>query len=229
MTDDHDGDPDARAAADLPPTDRESPVGEPVIRGDEAVTGERAEDAVAFDPDDPESVDEAAEVVRAFGDDSTASADTVYMLRGAAACAALVRAEGSYKDAAERSGTSVSFIRKWARVHDLPRPVRRHVALGHIAPTAAKHIARVSGDARYQLAWAALDNDLTVRDVRAVASDVADGTPVADALRGAGVTPGEITVELPLESYRELRRRAALDDRDPGAVVADALDAYPER
>jgi len=225
MTDHRDGDP----AGDLPPTDRESPVGEPVIRGDEAVTGERAEEAVAFDPDDPDSLAEAAEVVRAFGDDSTASADSVYMLRGAAACAALVRAEGSYKDAAERSDTSVSFIRKWARVHDLPRPVRRHVALGHIPPTAAKHIARVSGDARYQVAWAALDNDLTVRDVRAVASAVADGASVADALHDAGVTPGEITLQLPLDEYRELRRQAALDDRDPGEVVSDALDAYEER
>jgi hypothetical protein len=225
MTDDRDGDP----ADDIPPTDRESPVGEPVIRGDETVTGDRAADAVAFDPGDPDSVADAAATVREFADDSAASADTLYMLRGAAACAALVRAEESYKAAAERSGASVSFIQKWARVHDLPRPVRRHVALGDIAPTAAKHIARVSGDARYHLAWAALDNDLTVRDVRAIASAVADGTPAPDALRDADVTPGEITVELPLDHYRELRRRAALNDRDPGEVVADALDAYRER
>jgi len=214
---------------DLPPTDRESPVGAPVIRGDAAVTGERAREAVAFDPGDPESVAEAAAIVREFADDSGDGTDTLYMLRGAAACAALVRGEGSYKRAAERSGTPVTFIRKWARVHDLPRPIRRHVALGELAPTAAKHIARVSGDARYQLAWAALDNDLTVREVRAVASAVTNGAAVEDALREVGVTPGELSVRLPLDTYRKLRQRAALLDREPGALVADALDAYEER
>ncbi|MDF1503171.1 hypothetical protein PYV61_09465, partial [Roseisolibacter sp. H3M3-2] len=45
----------------------------------------------------------------------------------AAACAALVRGVGSYKEAAERAGggVSVAFIRKWARVHDLPQAIRR--------------------------------------------------------------------------------------------------------
>ena len=122
-----------------PPVDRESPVGEPVVRGDVRVTGERARDAVRFDPDDPGSVAEAAETVHAFATGSLPD-DELAMLRGAAACAALARGEGSYIAAAERAGdpVTVSFIRKWARVHDLPRPVRRHVALGHIPPTAAK-------------------------------------------------------------------------------------------
>lgn len=215
MTDGHD---------DIPPTDRESPVGAPVIRGDERVTGDRAKQAVAFDPDDPASVAEAARTVAAFAAGELGD-DHIFMLRGAAACAALVRGEGSYKAAAERAGVgvSVSFIRKWARVHDLPRPVRRHVALGHIPPTAAKHIARVAGDARLQLAWACVDHGLTVRDVRAIASEVNDGRDVDDALRERGVTPGELTVELPPTVYRELRRRAAMDERDPGALVADAL------
>ena len=209
----------------LPPTDRESPVGTPVIRGDESVTGERAKEAVRFDPDDPESVEQAAETARAFAEQTTGTEDTIYMLRGAAACAALVRAAGSYKEAAARAGgaATVSFIRKWARVHDLPRAVRRHVALGEIAPTAAKHIARVDGDARYQLAWAVLDGGLTVREVRAIASDVNDGTPVEEALRERGVAPGELRVVLPTELYLDLRRQAALDGVQPGEVIAEAL------
>jgi len=215
--------------SEIPPTDRESPVGRPVIRGDERVAGERAQEAVEFDPTDPESVADAAETVASFAGGELGD-DRFYMLRGAAACAALVRAEGSYKAAAERAGdgVTVSFIRKWARVHDLPRPVRRHVAAGHIAPTAAKHIARVGGEARYQLAFAAIDNDLTVREVRAIASEVNDGRPIEEALRERGVTPGELTVSLPLDTYRELRRRAAVEDVTPGSVVTDALEAYLE-
>jgi len=212
----------------IPPTDRESPVGEPVIRGDPSVLGDQAAEAVAFDPADPDSVDAAADTVRAFAGDDAGGADNVYVLRGAAACAALVRAEGSYKAAAERAGgpTTVSFIRKWARVHDLPYAVRKYVATGHIAPTAAKHIARLAGDARLYLAWALLDNDLTVREVRQVASAVNDGTAVEAALREVGVVPGRTAVELPAETYLELRRRAALEDRDPDALVAAALEAY---
>jgi hypothetical protein len=214
-----------------PPTDRESPVGAPVIRGDPTVTGQRPEEAVEFDPDDPESLETAAETVGQFASDAAGEADTVFMLRGAAACAALVRGEGSYKAAAERAGgdATVAFIRKWSRVHDLPRSIRKHVAMGEIAPTAAKHIARVAGEARLQLAWAVLDHDLTVRQVRSVASDVNDGTPVADALAAEGITLGELTVELPPAVYRELRRRAALEDVEPDDVIADALQRRFER
>ncbi|MEF8851547.1 MAG: hypothetical protein V5A28_03870 [Haloarculaceae archaeon] len=209
-----------------PPTDRESPVGEPVIRGDPRVTGQRPEEAVEFDPDDPESLEQAAETVRQFAGDTAGQGDTVYMLRGAAACAALVRGEGSYRAAAARAGgdATVAFIRKWSRVHDLPRSIRTHVAMGHIAPTAAKHIARVSGEARLQLAWAALDADMTVRQVRSVASTVNGGASVTDALAEEGITLGRITLDLPPTVYQELRRRAALEDVDPGAVVADALE-----
>ena len=208
-----------------PPTDRESPVGEPVIRGDPRVTGQRPEEAIEFNPDDPESLERAAETVRQFAGDTAGQGDTVYMLRGAAACAALVRGEGSYRAAADRADgeATVAFIRKWSRVHDLPRSIRTHVAMGHIAPTAAKHIARVSGEARLQIAWAALDADLTVRQVRSVASAVKDGASVADALREEGVTLGEITLELPPNVYQELRRRAALEGVDPSEIVADAL------
>ena len=49
MTDgpaDDDGDADPAH----PPTDRESPVGEPVVRGDDAVADDQP--AIAFDPDD---------------------------------------------------------------------------------------------------------------------------------------------------------------------------------
>ncbi|WP_152039785.1 DUF7119 family protein [Salinigranum salinum] len=210
------------------PADREEPVGEPVVRADPSVTGERAREAVGFDPDDPESVQLAAETVRAFSENTVGAEDNVYMLRGAAACAALVRGVGSYKRAAERAGgdVSVSFIRKWARVHDLPQAIRRHVARGDIAPTAAKHIARVSGDARFALAWAALDSDLTVREVRRIASAINDGTPAVDALAEHGVRLGELTVRLPPELYLELRRRASLENVAPEDVLAEALVAY---
>jgi hypothetical protein len=210
-----------------PPTDRESPVGAPVIRGDPALTGEHAEQAVAFDPDDPESLALAGETVAAFAMNKAGADDNVLMLRGAAACAALVRGTGSYKAAAERAGedVTVSFIRKWSRVHDLPQSIRRHVARGDIAPTAAKHIARVSGEARLHLAWAVLDHDLTVRQVRSVASAVNDGTDVERALADEGVNLGEIVVELPADVYCELRRRASLEDVPPGDPIADALSA----
>ncbi|ELZ79774.1 DUF7119 family protein [Haloferax larsenii] len=207
--------------------DRAEPVGAPVVRGDPAVTGERASEAVGFDPDDPESVAEAARTVRSFAE-SSAGDDHVLMLRGAAACAALVRGVGSYKRAAERAGgdVSVSFIRKWARVHDLPQSVRRHVARGRIAPTAAKHIARVSGDARLHLAWATLDAGLTVREVRRLASEINNGQSATEVLEAHGVDLGTLDVSLPPAVYLELRRRASLDDVDPGTVVADALDDY---
>ena len=206
--------------------DREEPVGEPVVRADPAVTGDRAREAVGFDPDDPESVERAARTVNAFASQS-GSDDHVFMLRGAAACAALVRGTGSYKTAAERAGdVSISFIRKWARVHDLPQAIRRHVARGQIAPTAAKHIARLDGDARFDLAWATLDGGLTVRQVRKVASRVNDGTPIHVALAEHGVSIGDLELSLPTEQYRELRRRASMENRAPDALVAEALDEY---
>jgi hypothetical protein len=208
-----------------PPTDRESPVGEPVIRRDPKVAGERA---VRFDPDDPESLAEAADTVRRFAENTAGSEDNVYMLRGAAACAALVRGTGSYKLAAERAGgeATVSFIRKWARVHDLPRSIRRHVALGEIAPTAAKHIARVSGESRFLLAWAALDHDLTVREIRSMASRVNEGESVEAALGAEGIDLGRLTVSLSADVYRELRRRAALEETDPDEIIDRALAEY---
>lgn len=209
-----------------PPADREEPVGNPVVRGDAKVTGEHADEAVHFDPENAESLDRAAETVAAFAGNTAGAADNVYMLRGAAACAALVRGEGSYKVAAERAGgeATVAFIRKWARVHDLPQSIRRHVAMGHIAPTAAKHIARVSGTARYDLAWAALDNDLTVREIRTLASDVNDGQSVEEALDGHGIQLGEVSLLLPPHVYRELRRRAANEGISPDHLAHRALD-----
>ncbi|NKE37846.1 hypothetical protein GWG54_18985 [Natronococcus sp. JC468] len=216
---DRDGDPI--------PTDRESPVGSPVIRGDESVAGPHAREAVQFDPDDPARLADAADTVRQFASGDT-NDDHLYMLRGAAACAALVRGEGSYKAAAERAGgtATVSFIRKWARVHDLPRSVRKQVALGRIAPTAAKHIARVGGEARLLLAWATLDGSLTVREVRSVASAVNDGVPIAQALEKYDVELGRIELVLPPETYRDLRRNASIDDVEPGELVAAALEEY---
>ncbi|MES3518493.1 MAG: hypothetical protein PPP58_12610 [Natronomonas sp.] len=212
-----------RRRGDDPPTKRESPVGEPVIR--QRIAGESA---VGFDPDDPESLEAAADTVRRFADNTAGADDNVFMLRGAAACAALVRGTGSYKAAAERAGgeATISFIRKWARVHDLPRSIRRYVALGEIAPTAAKHIARVSGESRFLLAWATLDHDLTVREVRAVASRINEGASVADALAAEGVELGVLSLSLPPGTYRELRRKAALDDAEPEDIVTEALQEY---
>jgi hypothetical protein len=209
------------------PTDRESPVGEPVIRGDPSLTGAHAERAVQFDPDDPDSLALAAETVRAFANNEAGADDNVLMLRGAAACAALVRGEGSYKDAAARAGedVTVSFIRKWSRVHDLPQSIRRHVARGEIAPTAAKHIARLSGSDRLDLAWAVLDHGLTVRQVRSVASAVGE-TGVEDALAAEGITLGELELELPPDVYCRLRRQASLQDSQPGDLAAAALDEW---
>ena len=221
-----DGADDDGAAAPAS-TDRRSRVGEPVVRADPEITGERASDAIDFDPDDPASVEHAAEVLAEFagcqGED-----DCVDMLRGAAACAALVRGVGSYRDAAERAGgVSVSFIRTWARVHDLPQSVRRHVARGEIAPSTAKHLARVDGAARLDLAWATLDHDLTVREVRSLASLVNDGASAAEALREEGVELGDLELSLSVEQYRELRREASMRNADPGEVVAEALaDRY---
>ena len=216
--------PDEGPSTETGPASRASPVGEPVIRRN--VT----DDAARFDPTDAESLAEAADVVRRFAENTAGGTDNVYMLRGAAACAALVRGEGSYKAAAERAGGEaiVSFIRKWARVHDLPRSVRRYVALGQIAPTAAKHIARLSGEARFLLAWAVLDHELTVREVRTAASAVNDGATVEAALADVGVELGRIELSLPPDLYRRLRRTAALSDRYPDDVVAEAVSAYFE-
>jgi len=205
--------------------DRRSPVGEPVVRSDPAVTGERAGSAVEFDPADPKSVELAAETVRRFAAGDVGDEDQVLMLRGAAACAALVRGVGSYTDAVDRAGdgVSVSFVRKWARVHDLPQEIRRQVARGQIAPSAAKHVARLGGRDRYLLSWAAMDGGLTVREVRAVASAVNDGTDIEVALADTGVTLGEVTLDLPVETYLELRRRASMENAAPGVIVAEAL------
>jgi len=209
-----------------PHADRQSPVGEPVVRSDPAITGERADSAVEFNPADPDSVAEAATTVRRFAAGDVGDDDQVLMLRGAAACAALVRGVGSYKEAVSRAGegVSVSFVRKWARVHDLPQEIRRQVARGYIAPSAAKHVARVGGRDRYLLAWAAIDGSMTVREVRSVASAVNNGTDVQQALRDVGVTLGRLSLELPVETYVELRRQAAMQNVPPGRLVASALE-----
>lgn len=212
---------------DAPSAERKSPVGKPVIRGDPTFAGQHAEEAVEFDPDDPESLELAAQTVRRFSENTAGADDNVYMLRGAAACAALVRGEGSYKAAAERAGgdATVSFIRKWSRVHDLPRSIRVHVAKGEIAPTAAKHIARVAGEARLLLAWAALDHDLTVRQIRGVASTVNDGASIEDALDSEGFRLGRLTIDIDIDAYCKLRRQAALNASDPSALVTESLES----
>lgn len=218
------GDPGDDAA------DRREPTGEPVVRGDPQITGERAREAVTFDPDDPASLAEAAETVRAFAEGDEQNADQLYVLRGAAACAALVRGEGSYRAAAERAGgrVTVNFLRKWARVHDLPISIRRYIALGEIVPSAAKHIARVDGDARYLLAWAVLDHDLTVQEVRTIASAVNDGEPIEAALADHDALPGRKDVSLPIDIYHDLRLEAATELRDLDDIITEAVGTWLE-
>lgn len=212
------------------PADREEPVGVPAVRGDPEITGAHARRAERFDPDDPDSLAEAASVVSEFQSRAQGGTegglDPLSMLRGAAACAALVRGEGSYTAAGERAGVSVNFLRKWARVHDLPISIRRHIAQGDIAPTAAMHIARVTGDARFLLAWAMLDHDLSVEAVREIASAVNDGRPMEQVLRDHGVAVGEVSISLPLAVYREARRRASLSGESLEAVITEAVQAW---
>lgn len=207
-----------------PPDSRREPVGAPVVRGDPEITGAHADEAAAFDPDDPESLAEAVTIVRDFNDRS-AEADHLTMLKGAAACAALVRGAGSYKAAASRAEVPVSFLRKWARVHDLPISVRRNIARGEIAPSAAKHIASLTGNARFLVAWAAIDHDLAVAEVRSVTSEVSSGTSVEEALAARGIDLGRITIRLPPDIYRELRRRASLANRPLDDLLVEILEA----
>lgn len=207
-----------------PAPDRREPVGAPVVRGDPEITGERADVATRYDPTDPDSLSEAAAEVSAFSTRTTG--DALAMLRGAAACAALVRGEGSYKAAANRADVPVTFLRKWSRVHDLPIAIRRHIALGDIAPSAAQHIARVSGRARFILAWAVLDNDLTVEEVRRIASGVTAGGSIETVLTDHGITPGRCCVTLPIGTYVELRRRASRSRRSPDDIVEAALESW---
>ena len=69
-----------------------------------------------------------------------------------------------------------------------------------------------------------LDAEMTVRQVRSVASDVNDGASVEQALDEDGVTLGRMAVTLPPRVYQELRREAALEDVDPDDIVAGALE-----
>ena len=203
---------------------RREPIGAPVIRADPAVAGADAEQAANYDPTDPTHLSAAVEEVRRFaaGDEAI---DSLRMLRGAAACAACVRGYGSYKDAIAAIGeeVGVSFVRKWARVHDLPIEIRRQVALGAIAPSAAKHIARVTGVDRYDLAWATIDHGLTVREVRAIAGAAADSSVRAE-LEARAVPLGHLELELPVDTYRRLRTVAANRGQTVEEWIGAAID-----
>lgn len=209
---------------------RREPVGAPVVRGDPEIAGEHATAAAQFDPDDPESLERAAQIAREFAAGIDDATDQFSMLRGAAACAALVRGAGSYAGAADRAGdpVSVAFLRKWARVHDLPISIRRHIARGDIAPSAAMHIARVTGRARFLLAWATIDAGLSVEAVGELASTIKSGTTPEAAFREHGIEIGRVTLSLPEPVYRELRRHASLRNETPEAVVEAALLRYFE-
>jgi hypothetical protein len=119
-----------------------------------------------------------------------------------------------------------TFLRKWARVHDLPISSSRYIALGDIVPSAAKHIARVDGDSRYLLAWAVLDHSLTVQEVRTIASAVNDGQSVETALAEHDALPGRKDVSLPIDLYHDLRLEAATELRDLDDIIAEAVDVW---
>lgn len=208
-----------------PPDTRREPVGAPVVRGDPEIAGERADHAATFDPDDSESLAQAEEVVREFASGVRGRADNLLVLKGAAACAAVVRGTGSYSAAAAQIGepVTVQFLRTWARVHDLPISVRRHIAKGDIQVSAASQIARLTGNARYLLAWAVIDHGLSVEQVREIVGWVSSGEPIEAVLSEKGIDIGTIEVRLESDIYRELRRVAS--DREDGidGVVHEAL------
>ena len=51
---------------------------------------------------------------------------------------------------------------------------------------------------------------------------------VADALAEHDVTLGALDLTLPPATYRELRRRASIENRDPGELVSEALERHFE-
>ena len=203
---------------------RREPTGEPVVRGDPAVAGSQATQAIEFDPEDPDSLETATTIVREFAG-QIEEFSQFEILRGAAACATLVRGEASYKTAAERAGdgVSVNFLRTWTRVHALPIEIRRCIGLGDIVPSAAQHVARLEGRDRYLLAWAIMDHDLSVREVRDVVRAVRDGEPLKAALEPFDAVPGRTEVELPIDLYHELRLAAAREVRDVDELLGEAV------
>lgn len=208
-------------------SERGEPTGVPVVRGDPEITGERAETAIEFDPNDPQSLIDAEQEVRRFATDLEESS-AFEILCGAAACATLVRGEQSYRNAAERAGdeVSVNFLRKWSRVHDLPVEIRRYIALREIVPSAAQHVARVEGDARFLLAWAIIDQDLSVREVRSIASTVNEGEPIQEVLERFDALPGQKHISISTDKYHELRLAAAKEAKDFDLIIEEAIELW---
>jgi hypothetical protein len=81
-------------------------------------------------------------------------------------------------------------------------------------------------ESRFLLAWATLDHDLTVREIRSIASRVNEGESVEAALAAEGIDLGRLSVSLSPETYRELRRHAALEGTDPDEIIDRALSEY---
>jgi hypothetical protein len=84
----------------------------------------------------------------------------------------------------------------------------------------------VEGDARFLLSWAIIDHDLSVREVRSIASAVTDGESIEEALERFDALPGETEVSLPTDVYHELRLTAAREKRDLDDVVAEAVETW---
>jgi len=212
------------------PTDRESPVGSPVIRGDESVAGTRAREAVQFDPDDPESLADAAETVRRFAGGET-NDDHLYMLRGAAACAALVRGEGSYKKppnapaatlpsplSASGLASTISRARSANRSHSVRSPRQPP----NTSPASAANHGSSSSRG--------LPSTETSPSATSAASP-ARSTMVPPSIRPSTNTIlplGRLELTLSPVTYRALRRRASIDDVNPGELVTEALEQYFE-
>ena len=68
-----------------------------------------------------------------------------------------------------------------------------------------------------------LDHDLTVRQVRSLASRINDGASAEEALREEGIELGRVELSLPAPAYREFRREASMGNATPSELLAELL------
>ncbi len=210
------------------PTDRESPVGAPVIRGDESVTGTRARQAVQFDPDDPDSLEEAAKTVAEFASGASDD-DHLYMLRRGSLC---------------RTRSRRRIVQGRCRACRRRRDGLVHPQMG--ARTRSSAVGPQAGRARENRAHSGETHRPRRRRGTTVARVGFDrrrshrsGGPKHREFaqrrhtdpRGAGRVrrqTGELELTLSPPTYRDLRRRASIEDVEPGEIVTEALETYFE-